>query len=128
MYTLFYPAAWFEERSFMPNTQDFSNEDTGSPDGLDANGLWLDVSVITDPSQPCVLGSTTPPSGQSAESVSIDGENATLHVISAPPQNWVHVQHHQWCYAISVTFGSIAARDAHRSDLDQILSSFKFNR
>lgn len=128
MYSLFYPDTWFEERSFNPNSQDFSNENTGSPEGLDASGIWLDVGVVTDTARPCVVSASALPSGQTSRQVSIDGEPATLYVITAPPEAWVHVQHNGWCYAILFKAGSAEARDQHMGEFDQILLSFRFNR
>jgi hypothetical protein len=132
-YSFFYPATWFEAPGAPdPTSQELSNENVMSPLQLDATGIWLSVDVSTNPTG-CVPPPSSIPSGVGSRQEVIDGESAVLYLpppgqFSATPQAWTHVVHNQWCYAFLLQAGSIQARDLHLGDLDQVLSSFKFNR
>lgn len=127
LYSFEYPSSWFNlGNSGVPNTvKYFSNQQIGSPQQLDANGIFLRVSIDTQSTHPCANSGPLRP-GVSQTPIMVDGESTTEY--SGAQGVSAYVTHQSWCY----TFGFITtgAQDLaqHKAEIDHVLSSFKFNR
>lgn len=60
LYSLEYPATWYDLPVFqgpdLETMKSFSNENTGSPEGMDDNGVFLTITVDSTASKPCAPG------------------------------------------------------------------------
>jgi hypothetical protein len=127
LYSLEYPSSWFNLANFgVPSTEKyFSNQQIGTPEQLDANGIWLTITVNAQPTRPCT-DSGLVRSDVTQAPITVDGESTSEYSDAGGVSAFV--THHSWCY----TFGFIATGqqdlDQHKAEIDHILLSFRFNR
>ena len=129
MYSLTYPSSWYElptSRDGSHYGKDFVNEKVGSPSQLSPNGIWLNVQVDLQPSQPCSGPATLAPS-VTKRNVTVDGVAGTQY-LSASGAAGPYALHNGWCYTFRFLATSAQDINQHLSEVDSILGSFKFNR
>ena len=129
MYSLEYPSSWHEltvSRDGSHYGKDFVSEDIGSPEQLDANGIWFKVQVDTQPSQSCAMAGSISPSVTTRQ-VSTDGA-AGIQYLSSSGAAGPYVLHNSWCYTFGFIVTSTQDLQQHMTEIDHILGTFKFNR
>jgi len=131
LYSLQYPATWYDfpvqQANGLDTVKAFSNENTQSPEGMDADGVFITITVDPSSARACKepAAATSDPRITSA-SVTIDGERTTQYLYLNGIG--VSVSHNQWCYQFSILTIDGATRDKHITEITHLLSSFKFNR
>lgn len=107
----------------------FSNENVGSPQSLDANGIFIDIVVNHDAGDVCLNHSLNSASVERADSLVVDTVPANLRLLS-----WqgtygmsLNLQRNSYCYEIVFVAGSKSARDSNVSTAQLMLgSTFRF--
>jgi len=141
-----YPDTWFN----VGRDQDGSfyglnivSENIGSPIQLRQHDIWFSVAVSTrgkwGPSgegRACGLPADQFPNPNSTElKVSIGGVTTSAYVATKPggPDMTAGIAgpellHEGWCYSFSAITVSVATTNEHLTEIQQIYSSFRFNR
>jgi hypothetical protein len=130
LYSLEYPDTWYDLAVMggadLETQKSFTNENMGSPEGMDANGVFVTIRVDSNGSRPCAQGAGATDSNITTVQISIDGVS-TVEYLFLNGAGTV-VKHNDWCYRFSILTDTAANRDRHRDEIAHILSSFKFNR
>ena len=129
-YSLDYPSSWYslpvKAGTDYETDKYFSNENIGSPEGMDAGGVFVTITVDSTGTKQCAPGPGWNDPTLNKSPLTIDGESTTEIL----PNNGAAavVQHYGWCYWFSFLTGSTVNRDQHNAEIAHMLSSFKFNR
>jgi hypothetical protein len=127
LYSFEYPAGWYDlPNSGAPNTQKyFSNQPNGTPNQLDANGIFVSIGIVVESTRPCANGGGVA-SDVSQIPISIDGESTTQY--SSGKGVVAYALHAGWCYTFSFFIAGVQDRDLHSTEIAHLFSTFRFNR
>lgn len=130
-YSIEYPPVWLQIPNHgAPDTETyFSNENVGPPDQMDANGIYVAISVNRKTDQGCPLHGAPSTSITKQDQLTVDGVPATLSEVGGQ-LNWeLYLDHAGYCYR----FAYINHFDASQQVVDSteaiavaMLGTFKF--
>lgn len=102
----------------------FSNEDVGSPEFLDASGIFIDIAVNGNSGSQCLQHGLQNATIEQASAITVDGTATNLTVVTwnATPGIVVNASHGGFCYEIVFIAGSKDVRDSYISTAQTMLT------
>jgi hypothetical protein len=131
-YSVKYPGSWTALGTLgAPDTELYlSNENVGSPMSLDANGVFVAISIHQPSPQACAQHGLGNGTVDRTDPVVVDSVSSNLYVLSGQqPYMELNVERDTYCYMFSFVFGSTPTRDSNEGTAKTMLSStFKFGQ
>jgi hypothetical protein len=138
-YSFAYPASWFNVGSNHDGPYyglNVVSKDIGTPILLTEHDIWFTMAVnVTGAWSSRACGLQPGDFSKATElKVSIDGTQASAYVV--PPGgpdgmagvSGPEIQHEGWCYSFGFITTSVADTNEHLAEIQQIYSTFRFNR
>ncbi|HVS47276.1 MAG TPA: hypothetical protein VHJ99_00050 [Candidatus Dormibacteraeota bacterium] len=131
-YSFQHPQAWMDLGSLgAGDTEEYlSNEQVGSPISLDANGIFVAISIHQITGQTCAEHGIFNRAMDKQDAIVVDGTSSTLYALSVDmPFMQLNVERAGYCYMFSFVFTSLQIRDSDENVAAQMLSrTFRFGQ
>jgi hypothetical protein len=108
----------------------FSNENVGSPEQLDASGIFISIAVTSDTANQCLQHELGGATIDREYNVVVDGDAGSLKVFTYRQENLpmivLNTLHGGYCYHFDFLSWNKAVRDANEGTAQMMLQSFRF--
>jgi hypothetical protein len=131
-----HPSAWRQQGSINDQMfigDYFSNEDAGSPEQMDAVGVFFDVTLSHDSGDLCIRHGLRAALIEGSEALVVDATPASLYVVTSQSVggNWpmivLNLSHGGYCYEFSLVTMTKQVRDDNLATVRKLLGqTFRF--
>jgi len=135
-YTFEHPSDWRQQGSVNDSTfieVYFSNENVGSPEQMDAAGIFFDVTLSHDSGDLCIRHGLRAALIEGSEVLVVDATSASLYVVTSQSVggNWpmvvLNLSHGAYCYEFSLLTMTKQGRDGNLVTVRKLLGqTFRF--